>query len=55
MVLELDTERCASEEAVTEGGRHKAVCQDAGSGGGEFGGVPHRLWKGTSSSEDAGL
>ena len=40
-----------------EGGRHEAVCQSRRSAprGLDLLGVPHRLEKGTSASEDAGL
>ncbi|KAG7029873.1 hypothetical protein SDJN02_08216, partial [Cucurbita argyrosperma subsp. argyrosperma] len=49
MVSELDTGRCASEESVPQRGIDTKQC------GVHLVGVPHRLEKGTSAHEDAGL
>ena len=55
MVLEPDTGRCASEEAKLQRGwtRGGALKRKLGPIGGGLG-VPHRLEKGTSASEDVG-
>ena len=57
MVSELDTGRCASEETRPERGwtRGNVPARMLGTEGGWMGGVLHRLEKGTSVIEDAGL
>ena len=56
MVSELDTRPCANKEAETRRrvGTRRCASEDAGPRRGVDWGLPHRLKKGTSASEDAG-